>query len=127
MCRADRWNKDTDCAENMYIDMMLWRHARHLLEQVRLRELGCFSAQLGFELIGWLCRERTRVARVDDFVIALKRLHSDFLWPFPVIPACALNSPLTNGRRTGAWTCLCFMACLLGFIPHVKSVALFVF
>ncbi|KAG5272996.1 hypothetical protein AALO_G00171580 [Alosa alosa] len=97
---ADRWNKDGDCAENMYIDMMLWRHARHLLEQVRLKELGCFSTQLGFELIGWLCRERTRVARVDDFVIALKRLHSDFLWPFPVIPACALNSPLKNGRRT---------------------------
>lgn len=83
----------------MYIDMMLWRHARHLLEQVRLRDLGCFSAQLGFELIGWLCRERNRVARVDDFVLALKRLHKDFLWPFPVIP---VGSPLKNGRcRTG--------------------------
>uniref|UniRef100_A0A671YFT3 Protein RIC1 homolog n=1 Tax=Sparus aurata TaxID=8175 RepID=A0A671YFT3_SPAAU len=86
------------CAENMYIDMMLWRHARHLLEQVRLRDLGCFSAQLGFELIGWLCRERNRVARVDDFVLALKRLHKDFLWPFPVIPVGSLSSPLKNGR-----------------------------
>uniref|UniRef100_A0AAY4DW43 Protein RIC1 homolog n=1 Tax=Denticeps clupeoides TaxID=299321 RepID=A0AAY4DW43_9TELE len=95
---AKWWGKDADCAENMYIDMMLWRHARHLLEQVRLRDLGCFSAQLGFELIGWLCRERTRVARVDDFVMALKRLHNDFLWPFPVIPACSLSSPLKNGR-----------------------------
>ncbi|XP_028318992.1 guanine nucleotide exchange factor subunit RIC1 isoform X2 [Gouania willdenowi] len=90
--------RDTDCAENMYINMMLWRHARHLLEQVRLRDLGCFSAQLGFELIGWLCRERNRVARVDDFVSALKRLHKDFLWPFPVIPAGSLSSPLKNGR-----------------------------
>uniref|UniRef100_A0A9J7X487 Protein RIC1 homolog n=1 Tax=Cyprinus carpio carpio TaxID=630221 RepID=A0A9J7X487_CYPCA len=87
-----------DSAENLYIDMMLWRHARHLLEQVRLRDLGCFSAQLGFELIGWLCRERMRVARVDDFVTALKCLHKDFLWPFPVIPACSINSPLKNGR-----------------------------
>uniref|UniRef100_A0AAQ6AHS9 Protein RIC1 homolog n=1 Tax=Amphiprion ocellaris TaxID=80972 RepID=A0AAQ6AHS9_AMPOC len=86
------------CAENMYIDMMLWRHARHLLEQVRLRDLGCFSAQLGFELIGWLCRERNRVARVEDFVTALKRLHKDFLWPFPVIPVGSLSSPLKNGR-----------------------------
>lgn len=86
----------------MYIDMMLWRHARHLLEQVRLRDLGCFSAQLGFELIGWLCRERNRVARVEDFVFALKRLHKDFLWPFPVIPVGSLSSPLKNGRcRTG--------------------------
>uniref|UniRef100_A0A8C7WVS3 Protein RIC1 homolog n=1 Tax=Oryzias sinensis TaxID=183150 RepID=A0A8C7WVS3_9TELE len=90
--------KGADCAENMYIDMMLWRHARHLLEQVRLRDLGCFSAQLGFELIGWLCRERNRVARVEDFVAALKKLHEDFLWPFPVIPVGSLSSPLKNGR-----------------------------
>lgn len=90
--------REVECAENMYIDMMLWRHARHLLEQVRLRDLGCFSAQLGFELIGWLCRERNRVARVDDFVLALKRLHKDFLWPFPVIPVGCINSPLKNGR-----------------------------
>ena len=82
----------------MYIDLMLWRHARHLLEQVRLRDLGCFSAQLGFELIGWLCRERNRVARVEDFVGALKTLHRDFLWPFPVLPAGSLSSPLKNGR-----------------------------
>ncbi|KAL0163477.1 hypothetical protein M9458_042873, partial [Cirrhinus mrigala] len=95
---GERWCKDSDSAENLYIDMMLWRHARHLLEQVRLRDLGCFSAQLGFELIGWLCRERTRVARVDDFVTALKCLHKDFLWPFPVIPACSISSPLKNGR-----------------------------
>lgn len=85
--------------------MMLWRHARHLLEQVRLRDLGCFSAQLGFELIGWLCRERNRVARVDDFVSALKKLHKDFFWPFPVIPVGSLNSPLKNGGcRTGEVT-----------------------
>ncbi|CAF99205.1 unnamed protein product [Tetraodon nigroviridis] len=93
-----RPRRDGECAENMYIDMMLWRHARHLLEQVRLRDLGCFSAQLGFELIGWLCRERNRVAHVDDFVFALKRLHKDFLWPFPVIPVGSLSSPLKNGR-----------------------------
>ncbi|XP_077353855.1 guanine nucleotide exchange factor subunit RIC1 isoform X2 [Festucalex cinctus] len=90
--------RDGECAENMYIDMMLWRHARRLLEQVRLRDLGCFSAQLGFELIGWLCRERNRVARVDDYVLALKKLHKDFLWPFPVIPVANLSSPLKNGR-----------------------------
>ncbi|XP_077593853.1 guanine nucleotide exchange factor subunit RIC1 [Stigmatopora nigra] len=90
--------RDGECPENMYIDMMLWRHARRLLEQVRLRDLGCFSAQLGFELIGWLCRERNRVARVDDYVLALKRLHKDFLWPFPVVPAANFSSPLKNGR-----------------------------
>ncbi|KAJ7335488.1 hypothetical protein JRQ81_013429 [Phrynocephalus forsythii] len=93
-----RWSKDSDCAENMYIDMMLWRHARRLLEEIRLKDLGCFAAQLGFELIGWLCKERTRAARVEDFVIALKKLHHDFLWPFPVNPVCSINSPLKNGK-----------------------------
>ncbi|XP_036064996.1 guanine nucleotide exchange factor subunit RIC1 isoform X2 [Onychomys torridus] len=93
-----RWSKDSDCAENMYIDMMLWRHARRLLEDVRLKDLGCFSAQLGFELISWLCKERTRAARVDNFVVALKRLHKDFLWPFPIIPASSISSPFKNGK-----------------------------
>ncbi|XP_054980050.1 guanine nucleotide exchange factor subunit RIC1 isoform X3 [Sorex araneus] len=93
-----RWSKDSDCAENMYIDMMLWRHARRLLEEVRLKDLGCFAAQLGFELISWLCKERTRAARVDNFVIALKRLHKDFLWPLPIIPVSSLSSPFKNGR-----------------------------
>lgn len=82
--------------------MMLWRHARRLLEEVRLKDLGCFAAQLGFELISWLCKERTRAARVDNFVLALKRLHKDFLWPLPIIPASSLSSPFKNGRyRTG--------------------------
>lgn len=98
----NRWSKDSDSAENMYIDMMLWRHARRLLEEVRLKDLGCFAAQLGFELISWLCKERTRAARVDNFVIALKRLHKDFLWPLPIIPASSISSPLKNGKfRTG--------------------------
>ncbi|XP_067839734.1 guanine nucleotide exchange factor subunit RIC1 [Heptranchias perlo] len=96
---AKRWSKDADCAENMYIDVMLWRHARRLLEEMRLKDLSSFAAQLGFELIGWLCKERTRAARVEDFVQALKRLHKDFLWPFPVIPSCSLvNSPFKNGK-----------------------------
>uniref|UniRef100_A0A673VFU1 Guanine nucleotide exchange factor subunit RIC1 n=1 Tax=Suricata suricatta TaxID=37032 RepID=A0A673VFU1_SURSU len=93
-----RWSRDSDCAENMYIDMMLWRHARRLLEEVRLKDLGCFAAQLGFELISWLCKERTRAARVDNFVLALKRLHKDFLWPLPIIPAASVSSPFKNGK-----------------------------
>ncbi|XP_015704458.1 RAB6A-GEF complex partner protein 1 isoform X3 [Coturnix japonica] len=93
-----RWSKDSDCAENMYIDMMLWRHARRLLEEIKLKDLGCFAAQLGFELIGWLCKERARAARVEDFVSALKKLHKDFLWPLPVMPASSINSPFKNGK-----------------------------
>ncbi|KAM8984710.1 guanine nucleotide exchange factor subunit RIC1 isoform 2-T2 [Ara ararauna] len=93
-----RCSKDSDCAENMYIDMMLWRHARRLLEEIKLKDLGCFAAQLGFELIGWLCKERARAARVEDFVFALKKLHKDFRWPLPVIPASSITSPFKNGK-----------------------------
>ncbi|KAG9281205.1 RAB6A-GEF complex partner protein 1-like [Astyanax mexicanus] len=90
--------KDGESAEN--IGSMLLRHARRLLEQVHLRDLVCFIAQLGFELIGWGCRERTHITRVEEFVIALKRLHKgcNFLWPFPVILASSISSPLKNGR-----------------------------
>ncbi|XP_038660176.1 guanine nucleotide exchange factor subunit RIC1 isoform X2 [Scyliorhinus canicula] len=96
---AKRWSKDADSNENMYIDEMLWRHARRLLEEIRLKDLSNFAAQLGFELISWLSKERTRVARIEDFVKALKRLHNDFLWPFPVIPSsCLVNSPFKNGK-----------------------------
>jgi hypothetical protein len=48
-------------------------------------DLGHFAAHLDFQLVAWLGRERDRVARVDDFVAALKQLHLDFLWPYPVL------------------------------------------
>ncbi|XP_043917084.1 guanine nucleotide exchange factor subunit RIC1 [Protopterus annectens] len=93
---AKRWSKDSDSAEHMCIDLMLWRHARRLLEEVRLKDLGCFAAQLGFELISWLKKERTRAARIEDFVATLKKLHNDFMWPFPVIQATSVNSSFKN-------------------------------
>lgn len=34
--------------------------------------------------MAWLGRERERAARIDDFVKALKLLHEDFNWPYPV-------------------------------------------
>lgn len=37
-----RWSKDSDCVENMYIDMMFWRYVWCFLEDVRLKDFGCF-------------------------------------------------------------------------------------
>jgi len=34
---------------------------------------------------------RLQAARVDDFVGALKQLHVDFQWPFPVLSLSALQ------------------------------------
>ncbi|PNF21795.1 Guanine nucleotide exchange factor subunit Rich [Cryptotermes secundus] len=72
-------------AEEFFIDVILQRHARRLLSAHRLTDLGHFAAHLDFHLVAWLGRERDRAARVDDFVAALKQLHSDFMWPYPVL------------------------------------------
>lgn len=65
--------------------MILQRHARRLLSAQRLLDLGHFAAHLDFHPVSWLAREKDRAARVDDFVGALKQLHSDFNWPYPVL------------------------------------------
>ena len=58
----------------------------------RLFDLGTFAAQLDFHMVSWLKKECQRAARVDNSVQALKRLHSDFQWPFPLL----LSSVLAN-------------------------------
>lgn len=77
-------NRETS-AEEFFIDVILQRHARRLLSTQRLLDLGHFAAHLDFHPVSWLTRERNRAARVEDFVGALKHLHSDFNWPYPVV------------------------------------------
>ena len=86
-------------AEEFYIDVILQRHARKLLSKCSLRDLGTFAAQLDFHMVSWLTKESNRAARVDSFVNALKRIHADFGWPFPVIPpnfVVRIPSSITN-------------------------------
>ena len=73
--------------------------ARRLLCEHRLCDLGRLSAHLDFPLVGWLARERERAARVDNFVMALKHLHSGFNWPYPNL---VLPSPVLVRRKTSA-------------------------
>ncbi|XP_070196078.1 guanine nucleotide exchange factor subunit RIC1-like [Littorina saxatilis] len=79
-------------AEEVYIDMILGRHARKLLASNQLRTLGSFAANLDdFHLVSWLKRERVRSAKVEDFVVALKDLHKQFQWPLPVLSPSVLQ------------------------------------
>lgn len=71
--------------EELYMDLILQRHVRRLLSAGRLRDLGYLVAHFECPLVNWLSRERMRAARVDDFVSALRRLHTDFNWPFPTV------------------------------------------
>ena len=57
----------------------------------RLKDLGTFAAQLDFQMVSWLKREAGRAARVDNFVSALQRVHSDFAWPLPVLLTAAAS------------------------------------
>ena len=68
-------------AEHYYIETILTRHARKMLEEMRLRDLGQFAAHMGFQLVPFLKREQGRAAKMDEPVKALEAIHRDFEWP----------------------------------------------
>lgn len=77
--------------EEFFLDVILQRHARRLLKSHRLQGLGYFAAHLDFRLVEWLHRERESAAKIDNFINALKHLHNEFSWPYPI-----LSQPLNN-------------------------------
>ncbi|XP_065214700.1 guanine nucleotide exchange factor subunit Rich isoform X2 [Planococcus citri] len=89
--KPDKNQESNTPREEFFLDVILQRHARRLLTSNRLKALGYFAAHLDFRLVEWLHRERESAARVDNFITALKDLHSDFSWPYPVI-----SQPLNN-------------------------------
>lgn len=97
--KVENREASTGSAEEFFMDVMIQRHARRLLCEHRLCDLGRLSAHLDFPLVGWLARERERAARVDNFVTALKHLHTDFNWPYPNL---VLPSPVLVQRKTSA-------------------------
>lgn len=76
-------NRDSSTVEEFFIEVILQRHARRLLQEKKLEALGYMSAALDFHLVGWLVREKDRAARIEDFVATLKQLHDDLDWPKP--------------------------------------------
>ena len=59
-------------AEHYYIETILTRHARKMLEEMRIRDLGQFAAHMGFQLVPFLKKEQGRAAKMDEPVKALK-------------------------------------------------------
>lgn len=75
---------------------ILEEHAWHLLNNYWIVDLGFFWAELQFDLPGLLEIRRKQISLspkstndkcylVDDFALALTRLHAQFCWPYPVI------------------------------------------
>lgn len=82
-------------AEDFFIDVILERHARRLLTSRRLLDLGSFAAQLNFHLVVWMAREKDRVAKVTDYIVAIKAIHDQFAYPYPLVNLLEI-SKLTN-------------------------------
>lgn len=95
---------ENDLPVDVYLTLILSRHARDLLSSGRLHDMAFFAAHLEFHLVLWLTKEkycllvyclslkcanfvdyRNRAARVQDFPLALQKLHKDFQWPFPLL------------------------------------------
>lgn len=91
--------KSTATAEDFFIDVILQRHARRLLQERRFIDLGYMSAALDFHLVGWLSREKERAARLEDYVVVLKQLHDDLQWPKPDLDL-RVSSLVSEGTTT---------------------------
>ncbi|XP_029180425.2 guanine nucleotide exchange factor subunit RIC1-like [Acropora millepora] len=86
---------EPETPDNFFIDTILNRHARLLLTANRLRDLGQFSAYLEFALVPWLCKERNRAARVDDYIETLQSIHKNFNLPYPAVNQISSSIPFS--------------------------------
>ncbi|KAK2569545.1 Guanine nucleotide exchange factor subunit RIC1 [Acropora cervicornis] len=86
---------EPETPDNFFIDTILNRHARLLLTANRLRDLGQFSAYLEFALVPWLCKERNRAARVDDYIETLQSIHKNFSLPYPAVNQISSSIPFS--------------------------------
>ncbi|EDW95511.2 uncharacterized protein Dyak_GE19511, isoform E [Drosophila yakuba] len=75
--------RSTKQRETFCIDLILQRHARQLLQNHKLMDLGYMCAYLDFHLVSWLSQESERAAKLDDFAGALQVLHEELELPTP--------------------------------------------
>ncbi|KAI8855102.1 RIC1-domain-containing protein [Chytridium lagenaria] len=74
---------DLDINEKYHLDILLSKHARKLLEKLRIKALGRFSRLLTFPVVRWLKRERNRSAMINQWSVVLMDLHDQFSIPLP--------------------------------------------
>ncbi|KAJ1508164.1 hypothetical protein HMI56_007418 [Coelomomyces lativittatus] len=76
-----------------YFELLVRRHACHLISSFRIRSLLSMFRSLDFPLSLWLSKERFRHAKLEDHFEALKHMHSQFDWPYPLtIPTLRSSS-----------------------------------
>ncbi|KAL3993953.1 RIC1 family protein [Acanthocheilonema viteae] len=77
--------RNVSASMTTYLDDVLDQHAVHLLEDCSIQDLGAFAAYFDFNLVSWLRIQRHSIARINDFPLALMRLHAQFKWPYPLV------------------------------------------
>lgn len=95
--------RSTKQRETFCIDLILQRHARQLLQNHKLMDLGYMCAYLDFHLVSWLSQESERAAKLDDFAGALQALHEELDLPIPFPTAAKDDFAQIRGslRQTG--------------------------
>lgn len=73
----------TEEETSFYIDILVSRHARRLMQSHRIRSIGSMARAVQFPLIEWLRKERNRTAAISDLPSAFRQLHHQFGWQFP--------------------------------------------
>ncbi|XP_015368473.1 PREDICTED: guanine nucleotide exchange factor subunit Rich [Diuraphis noxia] len=79
--------------EEFFTDTILQKHAAKLLSNYKLRALGYFAARLDFHLVEWLAKERNGAARIDNYIVALRSLYTDFSISRPLTPIQKRSPP----------------------------------
>lgn len=95
--------RSTKQRETFCIDLILQRHARQLLQNHKLMDLGYMCAYLDFHLVTWLSQEAEKAAKLDDFAGALLALHAELQLPSPFPPPVKDEFAQLRGshRQTG--------------------------
>jgi hypothetical protein len=88
--------------------VMLW-YPRKVIKRLRIytHKFTIWFLYLLFSpQVEWLAKERPRAARIDNFIAALKNLHTDFAWPYPHCTLGALTGAIPSIQRKTSHTSL---------------------
>ncbi|XP_037935296.1 guanine nucleotide exchange factor subunit Rich [Teleopsis dalmanni] len=94
--KNERSNSTKERKETFCIESILQRHARTLLQQYKLIELGYMSAYLDFHLVAWLFQEADHAAKLDDYVTTLICLHEQLKLSIPFSQTTSEEAHLTT-------------------------------
>jgi len=86
----------------LYLELLLARHSRKLVQKGRLRSLLAFTENLGLPLATLLKREHQRAAVLDhDYLAHFVSLHEQFMWNYPEPETAARVGSTAHGQYHG--------------------------